>query len=76
MRKSIYASLISRDGGRERGRKGEGGGGEREKESRPIIIRAWNIVNQRLEKRESDDFYRDLVKAAWRLQRLKRRYGI
>lgn len=75
MRKSIYASLISRDGGREAERE-KGEGGEREKESRPIIIRAWNIVNQRLEKRESDDFYRDLVKAAWRLQRLKRRYGI
>lgn len=74
MRKSIYASLISRDGGREAEREKEEG--EREKESRPIIIRAWNIVNQRLEKRESDDFYRDLVKAAWRLQRLKRRYGI
>jgi len=26
--------------------------------------------------REYDDFYRDLVKAAWRLQRFKRRYGI
>lgn len=38
-------------------------GGGREK-SRPIIIRARNIVNQRLEKRESDDFYRDLVKAS------------
>lgn len=72
MRKNIYASLISRDG--ERG--AERGEEQEKKKSRPIIILARNIVNQRLEKRESDDFYRDLVKAVWRLQRLKRRYGI
>lgn len=63
---------LARLGGSEAEREEEEEEGEEaQKKSRPIIIRARNIVNQRLEKRESVDFYRDLVKAAWRLQRLK-----
>lgn len=60
----IYASLISRNGGRKKDR--ERVRRERRKKNRTDnYTRARNIVNQRLEKRKSDDFHRDaFVKAA------------